>query len=528
MRRLPLALAMLALAAAAFPASAPAAFNLGVASAEVSSSSAVVWAHSTRSGLGTVQLDFDRGFLPPVSTKLVRASRSNDNTLQTKLSGLRPNRTYYYRFVIGRSRSKVGTFKTAPRPTQNATIRFAFSGDADAQRARGQRRPFWNNFQVYRRMQLERNAFNVNMGDVIYSDTEVGADLAGGVFQPAAPTALTVPAKWAKYRQNLALANLANLRGSGAVYNHWDDHEFINDFSKAENGNTIYRAGVKAFRNYMPVTYSSANGIYRSFRWGRNLEVFFLDERSFRSAKASAGDRCDDSRGNPDLGPTAPQGSRNVFALIYPPLSQPPKPGCVETIRDPSRTMLGARQFARFTAALQRSTATFKVIMNEVPIQQYYALPYDRWEGYEAERRRLMDFITGNQVRNVVFLTTDVHGNLVNPIKFSTLGEQGPPVDTGIFDFVTGPVATKTFHEEVADVFGSEGSANLVRSVVLKGNPPTGVAMRCAADDVFSYSQITVTGNSLTVQPKDINGSPVREDPSIGGAQCGPFVVNRQ
>jgi alkaline phosphatase D len=528
MRRFPLVLALLALGLAALPASASAAFTYGVAAGEVSTSSAVLWAHSTSSGRATLQLDFDRGFLPPESTKVVRASRSNDNTLQARVTGLRPNRTYYYRFVMGRSRSKVGSFKTAPRPTQNATIRFAFSGDADAQPAAGQRRPFWNNFQVYRRMQLERNVFNVNMGDLIYSDTEVGAALSGGVFRPAAPTALTVPAKWAKYRMNLGQANLANLRGSGTVYNSWDDHEFINDFSKAENGNTIYRAGVKAFRNYMPVTYSSANGIYRSFRWGRNLELFFLDDRSFRSAKASAQDRCDDSRGNPDLGPTAPQSSRNVFAAIYPPLGQPVKPGCVETIRDPSRTMLGARQFTRFTTALRQSTATFKVIMNQVPIQQYYALPYDRWEGYEAERRRLLDFLRSNQIRNTVFLTTDVHGNLVNTIKFSTLGEQGPPEDTGIFDFVTGPVATKSYHKEVAEVLGSEGSANLFRQVVLKGNPPTGVAMRCAADDVFSYSQITVTANSLTVQPKDINGRPVREDPSIGGAQCGPYVVNRQ
>ena len=28
--------------------------------------------------------------------------------------------------------------------------------------------------------------------------------------------------------------------------------------------------------------------------------------------------------------------------------------------------------------------------MNEMPIQQYYVLPYDRWEGYEAERQRVL------------------------------------------------------------------------------------------------------------------------------------------
>jgi alkaline phosphatase D len=527
MRRFPLVLAALALSAA-IPGSASAAgFSLGVAAGEVSTSSALLWAHATSSGPTTLQVATDPAFRRLAASKSVDATRSHDNTVQAKVSGLKPNTAYRYRWLQGSRRSPVGTFRTAPSPTSNATIRFAWSGDTDAQRARGQSKPFYNNLEVYKRMQAERNAFNVNFGDTIYSDTEVGSRDANGRFTPAAPTALTVPAKWAKYRQNL-LPNQIGLRGSGAVYNHWDDHEFINDFTRAENGAGIYKAGVAAFRDYMPVTYSTGSGIYRTYRWGRNLELFFLDERSFRSAKASANHQCDDSSGNPDLGPTAPQASRNVFAVIYPPLSQPPKAGCVDKIKDPSRTMLGSRQYAAFTAALKRSTATFKVIMNEVPIQQFYAFPYDRWEGYAAERRRLMDFIAASQVKNVVFLTTDVHANFVNTIKFSTLGEDGPPVDTGIFDFTTGPVATMTFHKEIATTLGSESGANLFRGVVEKGGPPTGVAMKCAADDVFSYGQVTVTSTKLTVQPKDINGGLVKEDPSIGGAQCGPYTITKQ
>jgi len=50
--------------------------------------------------------------------------------------------------------------------------------------------------------------------------------------------------------------------------------------------------------------------------------------------------------------------------------------------------MLGQRQLANFEGAIKRSTATFKVVMNEVPIQQFYALPYDRWESYAAERAK--------------------------------------------------------------------------------------------------------------------------------------------
>jgi alkaline phosphatase D len=530
MRRSPLALVLaIVLLAAAVPASASAAgFSLGVAAADVSSSSAILWAHATSRGRTTLEVAKSARFGRLEKTKNVTASKSHDNTVQSKVTGLKANTRYFYRWRQGTKRSKVGTFKTAPAATSNVPVKFSWTGDADAQPPKGSKKPFYNNFEVYKREQSQRNAFNINMGDTIYSDTEVGTTNAQGQFTPASPTATTVAAKWAKYRQNLALANLANLRGSGAMYNHWDDHEFINDFTKAENGSAIYNAGVKAFRDYMPVTYSSANGIYRSFRWGKNLEVFLLDERSFRSAKASANHQCDDRNGNPDLGPTAPQSARTTFAAIYPALSDPPKPGCVEKINDPSRTMLGSRQFARFTAAIEKSTATFKVIMNEVPIQQFYSLPYDRWEGYEAERKRLMDFLTARAIKNTVFLTTDVHANLVNTIKFSTLGENGSPFDTGLFDITTGPVATMTYHKEVSTALGSEGAANLFRAVVLHGGPPTGVAMKCAADDVFSYGQVSVTSTALTVSLKDLRGAPVKEDASIGGAQCGPYVIPKQ
>ena len=48
----------------------------------------------------------------------------------------------------------------------------------------------------------------------------------------------------------------------------------MNDFSRSENGDALYSAGVRAFTDYAPVTYTSANGLYRTFRWERNLELF--------------------------------------------------------------------------------------------------------------------------------------------------------------------------------------------------------------------------------------------------------------
>jgi phosphodiesterase/alkaline phosphatase D-like protein len=305
------------------------------------------------------------------------------------------------------------------------------------------------------------------------------------------------------------------------MYNHWDDHEFINDFTRAEAGATIYNAGVRAFRDYMPVAYKASTGIYRSKRWGQNLEVFFLDERSFRSAKASANHTCDNPEtGQPDLAPTAPQRTRDLFALVVPSLKQPVSPQCLATIRDPARTMLGTNQLAAFEKAVKASTAKWKVIMNEVPIQQFYALPYDRWEGYEAERQSLVHFLQDN-VKNSVFLTTDHHANLVNTVKYTTLEDQGVQ-DSGIFDFATGPAATMTYAKEIDSAVGQPGSGDLVRGAFLKPPPPGGIGMACAAIDVYSYAQVDVSATQFRITFKDLNGKPVTEP---GGTPCGPFTL---
>ena len=80
----------------------------------------------------------------------------------------------------------------------------------------------------------------------------------------------------------------------------------------------------------------------------------------------------------------------------------------------------------RFKDAIANSDARFKVIMNELPIQQYYILPYDRWEGYEAERQEMLSFLRDRGIKNTIFLTTDVHATLVNDARFQTLESGGP------------------------------------------------------------------------------------------------------
>jgi alkaline phosphatase D len=269
-RSLPLAIAaLLLLAPSAFAARG---FSFGVTAGEVTSNSAHIWGKANKSGAYALDIARNRRFTRGLDAHLVRARKSRDNTVQLRVRGLRPDTRYWFRFARGRKRSAVGTFVTAPRPKQNATVEFALSGDQDFSPAPGQTAPYWNDGGVLRRMKAERNDFNVMLGDTIYSDSEVPGRLH--------PIALSVRQKWAKYKVNLRNRSLQALRRSAGFYSHWDDHEFVNDFSPAENsfdngvnmsGRTLFSRGAKAFRDYSPVRWSSTGGLYRTVRWGRNL-----------------------------------------------------------------------------------------------------------------------------------------------------------------------------------------------------------------------------------------------------------------
>ena len=516
-------------------------FKFGVTAADVTSDSAILWAKASRSGTAEIQIVRRGGFggcdpEDAPANRRVNAKRSNDNTVQKKVKKLDADTAYKYRFCMdGGRRSETGRFTTAPDPKSKQTINFALSGDQDARPSPGQSEPYWNRFEVWDRIRAQQNDFNVLLGDTMYSDTEVpGYTLAD--------VALTVKQKWQAYRTNLAMKPWAKARGSAAYYGGWDDHEFVNDFARGESvfplgvgdvdidGEELYKRGVRAFTDYNPIAYKKQTGLYRSVRWGKNLEIFFLDERSFRSNGADYLGNCDSpaGSGNPDVAPTAPQSTRNRFTPLVPALADPAPPACLAAINDPSRTMLGSAQMAKFKRQVANSKATFKVIFSEVPVQQYYILPYDRWEGYEAERVELLRYLQG--IENVVFLTTDVHANLVNDARFRTL-EPGGPENSGITEVVTGPVATANYALEISDAVGNPLAGELATSLFLKPQPPEGVGMQCAATAQFSYAQVEVSRNELTVDLLDSNDQPVRDTGNLsvpGAPPCAQVVIPKQ
>lgn len=552
MRRLliPAALA----AAAIVPSTANASFDLGVSSAEVRPTSAVLWAHTTKAGKAQLFVAVDKRFKRKRIVKAVFAKKADDLSLQTRVAGLKPGQRYYFFFAQGKKRSLVGTFKTAPKPTADKTVRFAVTGDADGFKM-DDGTPFYNkygfnwpvgsnNFQVYKKMTAEKNDFNVNLGDTMYSEVP---ELGIKEDKPLGPTAFSLNAKRGKYKQNLGYKNLQKIRSTAPMYNHWDDHEFNDDFTPNSqacmfgrvfdddsaatpcNENQIYKDGVKAFREYMPVTYSSSDGIYRTFKWGKNLEVFLLDERSFRSIHASEeadptrpGKRICDNPDKADPAPQVPQRIRDVFSLIYPAFSNPVPQGCLDAINNPSRTLLGSRQYNAFTAAIKASPAKWKIVLNETPIMNPYLNPYDSWNGYMTERTKLLQFLQAN-VKNVAFLTTDFHANWVSDARFKTWPEEGGPVDSGIMDFVGGGVADGTFGYEIDDFTNNEGTRNAASALFYGKQPPDGPGYQCSNINAFGYMQVSASAKELVVQMKTVDGKTVTDDTS--GAVCGPYKL---
>ena len=161
-RSIPLAIAAILLLAP--PAFAAGGFSFGVTAGEVTSSSAQLWGKANKSGAYTLDIARNKRFTRGLDAHPVRARKSHDNTLQLRVKRLRPNTRYWFRFARGRKRSAVGTFVTAPKPKQNATIEFAWSGDQDFNPEPGKTAPFWNDGGVLRRMKAERNNFNVLLG----------------------------------------------------------------------------------------------------------------------------------------------------------------------------------------------------------------------------------------------------------------------------------------------------------------------------------------------------------------------------
>lgn len=467
-------------------------FPNGVAVGDVTATAAQFWTRTDGEASLTLEIATDPFFNAVVARRGVVVGPTTDFTAQARVEALTPGERYFFRWRRGADASPSGVLRTAPAPDQSAAVRFAYSGDSDGTLVDG--RPAYNAFEVLEAVRRQQPDFFIYLGDTIYADSPARA---GGPAQTLAEYRQT-------YRLHRRYTALTDLLAVVPIYAIWDDHEVVNDYAGQTVDRARYAAARQAFLEYMPLSTQAlppADGcagapLFRVFRWGRLVELMILDTRSCRSASAVAA--CRDENGQLDPAPMLPALSRLNLGL-----PATPPPGCREAIANPNRTLLGSRQKALFQQALLTSTARFRFVVSPVPIQQYYFWPYDRWEGYAAERSEILSFIRSRQIANVIFLTADAHANLMNEVFIDRFTDPTPVA----YEAVTGPIAATTLGRRLERSGGPELVAQFHRGLDLVG-------VDCRRLDAYAYGLVTVDADAsrATIRLQDETGALLIDD----------------
>lgn len=399
--------------------------DAGVASGDVTSTSAVLWARAITAGAVVFEISTTASF--DVIVKTVTAPTLGVVPVHANVTGLTAGTDYYYRAVGANGDVVTGEFATAA-DTGYAGLRFGVSGDW-----RGGNTPY---AALSNAVDADLDFF-VQLGDTIYAD----------IPSPAFPgqQAETLDEFRVRYEESLTErggANfLADLRSQVAQFATIDDHEVTNDFAGAApaasdprfgssegliNQTPLFTNGLQAFQDYQPIearvwsgtgdaTVDGRPDLYRVQDYGLDATVIVTDARSFR-----------------DEGLTTWNGTPADAGRFL-----------VESFT-PGRTMLGDPQFERIKSdllAAQADGQLWKFIHVPEPIQNLGpANASDRFEGYAAERTALLKFIDDNDIDNVVFVAADIHGTLVNNLTYQN-APGGPQIAIDAFEISTGSVA---------------------------------------------------------------------------------------
>jgi phosphodiesterase/alkaline phosphatase D-like protein len=504
-------------ATSAAPQVEPAKFPYGVGANDVRPARANLWTNTTLPRV-LIQWSTDSGFATLTGSANVAVSAGRDGNVFYRLLHLSPATTYFYRFADPANTSdtsRTGQLKTAPKATSDVDVTFTWSGDQDGEVNPETGQPCFNNMESFDPIAAENSDFYVNLGDTIYSDSRCRTSPAS-----------TLQEYEDAYKTNFSYDAFRNARSSVGYITQWDDHEVRNDFDSQTVDPTLLHNGRKAFIEMDGMAQPDPNlGFYRTFKYGKEAQVFVLDERSFRTNEA---DRIDfdnngtedcqnPTTGQPDVAPTLKQSVRDAFGSQLPSsgLSDPVSPQCLSNINAQSidgveRTMLGDAQRAQFLSDLSKSTATFKLVFTEDQMQQFYAFPYDRWEGFGWERDTVLHYIDDHNIRNVVWLATDEHADMAKVVNFNTdtPGTAGQVENS--WEYAVGPIATDVFAVEANNATGNDQTSGKLRGFLIGFNKNTCAQLGRPNDPhIYGYGWVHIDAatHTLTVEPKDSTGA---------------------
>jgi alkaline phosphatase D len=389
-------------------------FQLGVASGDPTSTSAIIW---TRLAPRPLEPDFGMGDGNRVAVPwevaedehfgtIVRQGRATavpelGHSIHVDVTGLAPDRWYYYRFLSMDATSPVGRMRTTPEAGSATPLRFAFNSCQH-----------WETgfYTAHHHLSREEIDLCAHLGDYIYEygvRQRVRTHNSGEI-----QTLHDYRVRYSLYKSD-PLLQQAHARCPWVVT--WDDHEVDNNYAGPIGENHMESheqvrarraAGYQAWWENQPVRATRATSwadldIVRRFDWGSLARFSVLDSRQYRSDQA-----CGD---------------------VY--NAKVPCPGW----NDPSRTLLGAGQERWVRQGMATSRARWEILANQTMFAEidYVAgadrgVSMDSWSGYPAARERMLGVIARHAPNRTVIITGDNHANWVNEIR--TSGTRGTPV----------------------------------------------------------------------------------------------------
>ncbi len=472
------------------------AIDYGVASGDIGLDRAIVWAHVDRPARMIVEYATTERFTNAQRVRGPVATPATGLTARVELRGLPQGQQVHYRvfFEDGSDNRTVGTpalgrFRTAAATPRNVTL--AWSADTVGQgwgidAARGGMRLF----ETMR--QADPDLF-INVGDTIYADQPLQEQVTlddGTVWRnlitPAkAKVAETLDEFRGAHLYNRLDTHYRRFAAEVGQVTLWDDHEVrdnwfptqvLQDDRYGEKQVRVLAARARqAFLEHYPIPLQSdgTGRVYRAVGYGPLIEIFALDMREYRG----------------------------------------PNTDNVQPTLTAESAFMGSAQVRWLQERLAASTATWKVIAADMPLSVVVAHAPHQHEavangdpgaplGRELEIAGLLRFIKERRIRNVVWITADVHycaAHHFGPARATSFRDFDP-----FWEFVAGPAHAGTFAPGPLDpTFGPELKFCGVPADLKPNRPPV--------EGLQFYGTLSADARtrSLTVRLHNLSGAAI-------------------
>lgn len=469
----------------------------GVQSGDVCVDGATIWSRADRPARMMVDYATTESFSDSKRVAGPLATEATDFTSRLRLRGIAPGQTVFYRVTyldLGDyktlSEPASGRFRTPFAPTGN--VSFVWSADTVGQG--WGINPDVGGMTIYDTMRKLEPDFFVHCGDTIYADGPLTPEkrLPDGrvwrniVTEAKSKVAETLPEFRGNHLYNFLDRHVRRFNAEVPTIALWDDHEVVDNWYwerrvdtdsrfRTKSAGVLASYGERAFREYMPL-FDGPEGpmrLFRKFSFGPRLDVLRLDMRSFRASN----------------GPNR------------------------ETSASPATALLGVEQIAWLKRCLKSSTATWKIIATGMPLG---LVVHDDWRtksgadgvaneddgpplGRELEIADLLAFIKRENIRNVSWITADVH----YPATHRYRPEKAAFTNFAPFyEFVSGPLCAGGFGPNPLDrTFGPE--------IVFQKVPPPGRVDLSPLEGSCHFGHVTIDGRTgaMKVSHRDATGA---------------------